>query len=76
MHVTSEVLQTAVWGPVLVTAGDLPDQDVPALAVRGGPAQLEFVTGILRIIGQSVDSGPDLKYLYTASCVLLQHGIS
>ena len=42
-----EILETTVRWLVLGGAGDLPDEDVPDLVVRGGPAQVEGVAGFL-----------------------------
>ena len=42
-----EILETAVRWSVLGGAGDLSDEDVPNLVVRGGPAKLECVAGFL-----------------------------
>ena len=44
---SGEILETAVRWFVLGGAGDLSDQDVPQLVVRGGPAKLECVAGFL-----------------------------
>ena len=44
---SGEILETAVRRFVLGGAGDLSDEDVPDLIVRGGPAKLEGVTGLL-----------------------------
>ena len=43
-----EILETAVRGFVLGGAGDLSHQHVPDLIVRGGPAKLEGVAGLLQ----------------------------
>ena len=43
-----EVLETAVWRSVGRCAGDLSDEDIPDLVARGGPAELEDVTGFLQ----------------------------
>ena len=42
-----EILETAIRWPVLGGAGDLSDEDVPDLVVRGGPAQPQGVAAFL-----------------------------
>ena len=60
-----EILETAVRWFVLGGAGDLSDQDVPDLIARGGPAELEDVTGFLQHTIRNIELGHWRIYLWS-----------